>query len=510
MSTLRITLSVLLVAVGAVLAGCEATDDVADDAPRLSRVRITETELLSPPAIGNERTYTPDHEIAFIESNGIHAVGFFLTVSAGTTSELQLRLTDGDASTSTPLVQLAFANKTPAIDQIANTFDAGTLAMLANGTGLYWEVAMRPDTPPLQRRFAVVIPRETLGARMVLEAYASTTSDGEPRGGDRIELARAFFYLTTLGDSVMWGNGLRDENKFSALVAAQIEQELGVRVIRTVHAVSGATLQPNDLDGLCTTNCSGEAPQFFTSIGLQAEAMEHPELVDLILMDGCANDIGLETVLTSQDHVELIAELAHEHCLGDLSNMLIRVRALAPNAPIVVNGYFPFVSINSDLSDVGTWAEANNINIGSIEDLTPGLTAFLDNSQAFQSKTTEAMAAAVNLVNSISIEDPPIAFVDAAYAEENATFASQSWLWGLTADVPLAQQLDITLDLFPEDPEFYARLDLCLNVEVAPQFLGCVYGSVGHPNNAGARAYADGIIAQLRNIGLLPVTADAP
>ena len=41
-------------------------------------------------------------------------------------------------------------------------------------------------------------------------------------GTDRIELVREFFYMATIGDSLMWGNGLRDEDKFPTLVANEI------------------------------------------------------------------------------------------------------------------------------------------------------------------------------------------------------------------------------------------------------------------------------------------------
>ena len=58
----------------------------------------------------------------------------------------------------------------------------------------------------------------------------------------------------------MWGNGLLERDKTSSIVAQEIEKSTGRKVIRTVYAMSGATLSRTPIDQECTFRCSGEVP----------------------------------------------------------------------------------------------------------------------------------------------------------------------------------------------------------------------------------------------------------
>jgi lysophospholipase L1-like esterase len=351
----------------------------------------------------------------------------------------------------------------------------------------------------------VVVPEVELGERASIEVFAATTSTGAPLGGDRITLTRKFFYLAALGDSAMWGNGLEESSKFTSLVARRIEQELGGQVVRNVRAVSGANIVIDSSDGVCSRRCGdGEVPEVFTSVTTQAETLEQPELYDLILLDGCGNDVGLEHILSSTDNTELISERVELYCRDEMARLLLRVRALAPQAPIVVTGYFPFVSGESDLSAITTWAAALGIDLGTEEDIADATRNFVVNSEVFVRESTAALRAAVEAVDGLENDDPPIVFVNPGFGADNATFAPQAWLWGLTQNIPLANQLRISLLMFPEDPLLDERVGRCGRGGVAPSLLACIYGALGHPNRAGAQAYANGIVAALREIELLP------
>ena len=50
------------------------------------------------------------------------------------------------------------------------------------------------------------------------------------------------FTVVALGDSVMWGQGLRPENKLAALVQAGLQHRIGRQVDLHVFAHSGATI----------------------------------------------------------------------------------------------------------------------------------------------------------------------------------------------------------------------------------------------------------------------------
>jgi len=496
----RFTLGAALLFAGA----CQEPADPPASA-RAARVFITETELLDPPLVVRERVYTAARTLSLGNpGEPLEVAGFFFTVLSDADADVRISVRDVHSGAALTCERFPAPTTAPVRDFTPDLLSEEMLSRLADGVGVYWRVPLASEAHELAQRLAVVLPQALLGPRTTIEAYASTTSTGAPLAGDRIELARSFFYMAALGDSAMWGNGLQERDKFTSLVAGTIERELGVRVVRVVMAVSGATIRTHSADGVCTTRCGdGEIPQVFTSITTQANILPSPEIYDLILLDGCGNDVKLENILSSQNNTNLIIDLSNEFCMGEMANLLIRVRERSPAAPIVVTGYFPFVSEESDLTELGTWAAANGIDLGTEEDLAAALVNFVVNSAVFQSASRRALAAAVNLVVSLDKSDPPIVFVDPKFGPQNATLASDPWLWGLTRSFPVAQQLNINLSLFPEDPLLFDRVRRCGRGDVAPNLLACVYGALGHPNRAGARAYAAAIEVALRDIGLL-------
>ncbi|HRX85057.1 MAG TPA: SGNH/GDSL hydrolase family protein [Phycisphaerae bacterium] len=496
----------LLLVVGGWLVGCAAVEQEGAVVPRTALVRIAGTELLTPPEIVTERVYTPDDTFTLPDAGGdIAFVGFYLSLIADDPSAVDLRVVNPTSRLSILAERVPMPAVSPADIVDAGMFDDAARAPLRAGSGIFW---IEPDAADGHRcRIGVVLPEAGLWPESSIEVFASTTSTGAPLGGDRITLARAFYYMAVLGDSAMWGNGLEVKDKFSTRVARQIGQELNVHVVRNVRALSGATIRTHDADGLCRLRCGdGEVPEIFTSITTQANSLERPELYDLVLLDGCGNDVQIERILAPTDNTELLTDLSGEFCFGEMANLLIRVRAYAPQAPIVVTGYFPFVSEDSDLSQIGTWAVANGINLGGEEELTKTLRNFVVNAAVFQTQSAVDLQAAVTLVNGLDSNGPPIAYVDPEYGPQNATFASEAWMWGLTRNVPLATQLGINLDLFPEDPLLDERVKRCTLPSVAPNLLACIYGALGHPNVAGAKAYTRHIVAALRVMGILPDT----
>ncbi len=490
------------------LAGCGISDPATPKPePTISRVRVTGTELLEAPLMGNDRAKRPERLIWLENSaSGEKAIGFYLHTATTEPSRVRIRLVDMQSASTAELhaVTPAVSARTDPADALSDT----TIRQRLNaGEGVFWLAPAAAPAHRLGSRFGVLIPQRLLGAITDVQVFASTTSGDAPLGGDHFELVRDFFYMAVLGDSAMWGNGLREVDKFSTLTARKIERETGRKVIRLVYAVSGAHIVPEPHDAICVGSCTGEAPQHFTSVTLQAQSIPRPEALDLVLMDGCGNDIGLATILMPEDRTEEIAERASAFCMGAMSNLLIRVRALAPQAPIVVTGYFPFLSLESDLSDVGVWAESQGIDLADLDDIAPNLLAVAENSRVFHEASTAALSTAVDLVGELAPDDPPIRFADAGFGPQNATFAADAWLWGLTNDRGVALQLGIELDIVPEDPLTDFRVRECFDPDLAPDPFTCVYGSVGHPNPAGARAYAQAVEDALRDMGVLPAAA---
>ena len=107
------------------------------------------------------------------------------------------------------------------------------------------------------------------------------------------------FEMLVLGDSVVWGQGLSEEKKFYTQVKHAIERELaGNRKVRQlVEAHSGAVIAPKK-PKVCPT-APGEVPlttptlfsQVDTALSKYASFGVNREDIDLVLLDGCINDV---------------------------------------------------------------------------------------------------------------------------------------------------------------------------------------------------------------------------
>ena len=185
-------------------------------------------------------------------------------------------------------------------------------------------------------------------------------------------------------------------------------------------------------------------------------------------------------------------------------NLLEKVRGLAPQAHIVVTGYYPFLSTESIESGAAELTFVFGIAGEDLDEVSDPPAAMAANSAVFHTVSSESLAAAVAAVNGRTEGEPMIAYADPGYGPENAVFASDPWLWEMTTNPELLDIFDFDLRLFPEDPLLDIRMAACGEPDVAPDLISCIYASVAHPNPAGARAYAEAIIEALRDVEVLP------
>lgn len=484
----RAVAAALLVA--SLLAGCGVVAPA--DAPRAgSPVVITGAEGLAPPVVSAfARVFTPTSLVTL--SDGGAAAAFVLVIAANDPADVQLRWRDAQAGAASRALRRVAA---PRDGGIVVTPESAPL--LEAGEGVYW--TQRVDEADLAHRIAVLAPMTRLDAATRLEAYAAAASDGTPVGGDAIELARAFYYIAVVGDSVLWGNGLEDRDKIDTLVAAAIERRTGVRVVKQRLAVSAATLAPEDGDSPCGVGCFPESPMGAHSVTLQVESIEKPEQIDLLLLNGCVNDIGFVPILTPDATDDTLVAAAERYCGDEMQTLLARARERLPNAAIVVAGYYPFISAESDTAVLRVWEQVSGFLSGSAS--AQALSAAVRRSARFVVEAHAGIRAAVAAVD--ATDGPAVAFVDPEFGPSNATAAPDAWLWGLTADNRAIANLNLGLELYPEDALSGARVDVCFSATPTSGLLTCVYASVGHPNPTGARVYAEAIERELERIGVL-------
>ncbi|MBS1223812.1 MAG: hypothetical protein H6R24_490 [Proteobacteria bacterium] len=337
----------------------------------------------------------------------------------------------------------------------------------------------------------------------------------------------ATFRIATFGDSIVWGQGLPVAQRFSSLVADEISARRGGRI--AVFAVdhcarSGAMISlskpvtplrkiprlPGDFSGECP---SGESirdqvaawPAFFSSELSQ---------VDLVIVDGGINDVGVQTILDSRGDDTALARLTTIVCGSDMTALLSDILTAFPAARVVVTGYYPIVSIESNLdfllallgglgllvglaSGIATGVSTAISSIIELPGIPPvafgsfaqvGVRAWIQarlvaRSTLFATTANTALANAVAAMNRI-VPSRAITFAAPSFSPANAIFASDTFLYGCT------------VSLGPEDPIAATR------AACTPPSFVTTLASIGHPNARGARAFADAIIAALPSIGL--------
>jgi len=481
--------------------GTSATGPAVEFGP----VYLLGTELLEPPAVGNEVVFRAQESFAVDPGDPAagRAVGFFVTLAAEQAGELRARLSDRASGAARALRPVSPPVSTAELEAShgPRPFNDTVRGTLRAGDGVFWRTAEAGPPVSSALRLAVMIPEALLSPFTKLDFFASQGLDGTPLRGAALELVEGFYYLAIIGDSIQWGNGLREEDKMSALVAEVLERETGKKVIRQRYAHSGARIVPAEGDSICEVDCGGEVPTASTSITVQADLIKRPDLLDFVLMDGCINDVDVGVIINPATTNEELQERSRQFCGDEMTALLGKIRALAPQAAVVVTGYFQIVGPDSDLFGLRQWVQTQEIT--PLEDDARVVAELTEQSVVFRDAAHADLRAAIDAVNAMSPDPPSIAFADPGFGPEHAIFTSDRWLWSMTADAEFLQDVGITLALAPEDQMVEFRKHACFQPDTIDGLISCLYVSVGHPNPAGARAYGDAIVEALRGLGVL-------
>ena len=294
-----------------------------------------------------------------------------------------------------------------------------------------------------------------------------------PTGEGPIELA-------VLGDSIVWGAGLPEEDKFWKLVLRRLEGEIGRTVNPQVLAHSLAVLTPDPAQD-AEPAAWGEIRFRHPSITFQALSDPRlndpgPEAIDLVLMDGGINDVNPLNLMEPWRSPRWVREQAAEFCGSGMNALLLSMLDRFPKAKLVVTGYYPLVSAQTSFT-------------GVLAPLRPLRSRLVDLSAAWRQASDEWLRWAVGEANlRASRSKPRVLFANPEFAPEHCYAAPETYLRtlgeALTDGSPLGQRRRSQCRwLKPLDPI-------------------CPYDMAFHPNQKGARAYADAVTQAL---GPLPV-----
>ncbi|MBK7705702.1 MAG: hypothetical protein IPN69_24855 [Acidobacteria bacterium] len=179
------------------------------------------------------------------------------------------------------------------------------------------------------------------------------------------------FEFLVVGDSLVWGQGLEEKDKFYTLTKNWLETEAfgeRVPVNLKVKAHSGATLTPheNELKALQaagkdeTKYYNSEINVGFPSIKTQldlaakeyAAANTPNESIRLIMLSGGITDISVAALLNPFGDNDQLRRDIDKYCSGSMTEVLGHAATLFPNALIAVIGYYPMISPKTPAHDL--------------------------------------------------------------------------------------------------------------------------------------------------------------
>jgi hypothetical protein len=366
----------------------------------------------------------------------------------------------------------------------------------------------------------------TVGLDELLKAADNPSDAGPPK-------------MLSVGDSVMWGQGLRPEDKFRELVRQRLSRDHGRPITELSMARSGAHLTSKFSDEDVASgdteierefrndqipahydpdNFAREVPNASPTTEKQLKLAHRvledddgadPDDIELILLDGGANDVGIfGFILPIKAYRESgsrgwsawltdRAEEVEEEMRDTLEVALERF----PNAAVVVTGYYAVFSYESALHTL-TPHQLSALH-AALDVLLPlSIDTLASGSAAWQAVSNEHVRRAVADAGS---GDRTVAFARSDIEGVHSIFAPDSWLWEFghlpENDLPP----EAVLGAVAEDDVRAERRAICESEDIdgGPT---CRLASVGHPNVVGARDYAAAIDHVLEAEGVVEPT----
>jgi lysophospholipase L1-like esterase len=328
--------------------------------------------------------------------------------------------------------------------------------------------------------------------------------------------------LLVLGDSIPWGQGLREENKAWYLVKTWLEANHGRPVSEKVLAHSGAVIgTAGEPGGNLGPVLDGEVNRGVPSINDQIESAlrlyADPATVDLVIVDGCINDLDARRLLNADNTPQAIREVARQKCGPPVEAMLTRIAGSFPNAHVIVTGYYPILS-EGTARDIFMRAMMKRLYTGTAPMNDKQLRArLIEISREWYEGSNQMLAGAAAKVDAelaAKGSRQRALFAEVSFLPEHSFAASQSRLWGFDASWIRKVLVILTLGrvtLKTNDEQRNQRGTSCKNTFKAPAgerkqpkkarealIMLCRLAAIGHPNRRGAQMYADAINNQLK------------
>ncbi|MBK9163230.1 MAG: hypothetical protein IPM21_04850 [Acidobacteria bacterium] len=349
--------------------------------------------------------------------------------------------------------------------------------------------------------------------REMLRGLASLGLAAALSGRGRAFTRRDEIEMLVLGDSLIWGQGLREEEKFYYLTKRWLEDDVfkgNGRVRLTVKAHSGSTikLDPDESEALERGNRSAfeelhpEVNVSFPTIEKQLRTAhsEHrdPAAVDLIMLSGGIPDVGVAKIINPLESNKKLRERIDLYCRRHMGELVIEAAEKFPNSLIILVGYYPIITRHSpmkrivndimELYSVPGWAKPpiNNPATRAIWRLWRG--KMIKRSRIWHEGSNAAFASVVEGLNASAGRERAV-FVPSPIDERQAFGAKNSLLFTVGRKGSPADAIGETR--LRECPPALEQLRRETRLKYSTRF--CELASVGHPTPEGSAAIAAAI-----------------
>jgi hypothetical protein len=337
------------------------------------------------------------------------------------------------------------------------------------------------------------------------------------------EHEQAAFEFLVVGDSLVWGQGLEEDQKFYRLTKAWLRDDVfgGERTVHlNVRAHSGSTILLDEVEAKALARADREKigsihPEInvsFPTIRKQLDAARHdyadPDKVDLVMLSGGVPEVGVSNILNPFQSDDKLRADIKLYCHDHMSSLLGETAKTFPGALIAVIGYYPIITrhtpvkrIVNDILELYNWPgwtkPLMNNPLNRVlwrryrRKMIERSTIWLDDSTAELQNAVNELNAKTGRVTAVLIKPP--------FKNENGYGAKETYLWKVAKNGKAGDPMRLkrkeecrpTLDTLREETKLKYRTRVC---ELA---------SIGHPNAAGAAAIA----AQIRE-NLMPFLAE--
>lgn len=338
--------------------------------------------------------------------------------------------------------------------------------------------------------------------------------------------------MLVLGDSILWGQGLKTEQKSWWRVKCWLQEKTGREVKEKIEAHSGALIAASSTTAPRFKSNDGEVNLPFPTIHEQLDhALEFygpgRSNVDLVLVDGCINDVDVSNLLNATASPEWMRERIITRCGAGMHDLLRRVTDSFPGAEVIVTGYYRIISSKTDDNAF------LRLLVKKINSEKPEARRMKDKemrarlitlSELWYKVSTSSLSEAVAKVNAELEEKkfpPRVTFVEIEFWPEHSFSATETLLWNfmfgstnLSGFVKILVILSLGRAAFkPNDSVREVRVRSCNETFKPPKdrkeskaekryrkdsLLICRYASLGHPNQMGALIYTEAIKGKLQ------------